>query len=244
MVFDSDCDQLLEEALIRANLCKVIAEFFLVPPTRSFLKALAASPLFPVAVEPGREFGEIVQEFHNLFMVPTGPYVFPFESCYEGRTETAPGRLMGKPAGEVKNYYTHCGFEQASETPELPDHAGVEMSFLQALAEREANAWRRREPGQAAGWCKLYVAFYKDHASRWIPDLCAEVEKRAIHDYQRGFAQWITCLFREGTLLPSGNQMEEADPPPGPSAGKTNGKPENGVARASGAASHAGELRP
>jgi TorA maturation chaperone TorD len=192
-------ERLVEEAMIRANLYRIIGAFFLTPPTEQFLTALASSPVAPFQIDSRWTLDELVQEFHDLFMVPTGPYVFPFESCYEGRRGcgSAPGLLMGKPAREVQDSYRRAGFELAAENSELPDHAGVEFSFLQALAERETAAWRDGDEQQARDWRQLQLEFLSTHTSRWIPALCDEIAANTTQPYFRVFAEWIRSVVEE-----------------------------------------------
>ncbi len=188
---------LAEEATIRANLYRVAVAFFMGPPTESLLAALNSNPLVPFELDSGWSLADLVQEYHDLFQVPTGSYVFPYESCYRGRSDTRPGPLMGKTTVEVQEFYERAGFEVAPEARELPDHAGVEFGMLQQLAEREAEAWRAEEEEQAHNWQRWQSAFVTGHMARWIPDLCTQVESKTTQRYFSDFASWIRGFVGE-----------------------------------------------
>jgi len=180
-----------EEAAIRANLYRVAAAFFMSPPTESLLKAVASNPLVPFDVDSGWNIEDLVQEYHDLFQVPTGSYVFPYESCYLGRSKSRPGPLMGKCTVEVQEFYKQAGFEVAPDARELPDHAGVEFGMLQKLAEKEAEAWRAEEEKQARNWQRWQSAFVTRHMAQWIPELCTQIEFKTTQRYFSDFASWI-----------------------------------------------------
>jgi len=186
--------QLAEEAAIRANLYRVISAFFLQPPTAQLLEALAENPVSPVEIDDGWELEQLVQEHHDLFQVPLGNYVFPYESCYRGRKGDKPGQLMGKPAIEVQDFYQRAGLGVSPEARELPDHAGIEFAMLQVLAEREADAWREGAEEVAGRWQLWQSVFLERHICRWIPELCDQIRAKTAQPYFERFAAWVRAL--------------------------------------------------
>ncbi len=201
-----------EEAAVRANLYRIAAAFFLKPPTREFLDALAGNPLSPAPSDPGWVLEDLEQEFHDLFLVPVPGYVHPYESCYRGMSESGPGMLMGEPARKVAALYSRCGLEPAPDTQELPDHAGLEFSFLCHTAEREARAWEEGDEEAAQAWRRFHDRFLDEHLRGWIPELCSAIQARATQPYYREFARWIADLVRNGA-------PEEDEPGPAEAAG-------------------------
>ena len=193
--------ELLEEARIRANLYQVFAAFFLTPPSDEFLSALESDPSGRFKAKSAWKASELTEEFHALFLAPACQYVFPYESCYLGRRGSRPGRLMGRPALQVQDFYRRAGFDRAPETSELPDHAGLEFSMLQELAEKEAAAWEEGNEEQASHWRQLEAEFLRAHPARWVPALCDQIATKAFHPYFRTFSEWIHSAVAESELL-------------------------------------------
>ena len=185
-----------EAAAIRANLLQVVAAFFTAPPTAAFLEALRDNPLAPVHAHPEVPLENLVQEFHDLFQVPTGAYVFPYESCYRGRSKDGkPGPLMGPATSQVQDLYRQAGFEVAAEAAELPDHAGVEFAMLQRFAQLEAEAWRAGDETAAQLWTNYQTALLGRHLVQWIPTLCGTIQQHSREPYFQEFATWICRLL-------------------------------------------------
>ena len=214
-VLTTDKEKLVQEAEIRSNLYRVFASFFLLPPSEEFLSALSSSPIVEFSVDSSWKVTELHQEFHSLFLVPTEGCVFPYESCYRDRQGDRPGRLMGKAALEVQELYRRAGFTLAAEASELPDHAGLEFSFLQVLAEKEAAAWREGAEEQAWRWRHLHTEFLNAHPVQWLPALCDEISAKTAHTYFNCFARWISGVVdrldtaEDHCILPSPKLPEE-----------------------------------
>lgn len=192
-----DAAELAEEAQIRANLCRIFAAFFLTPPSEQFLSALASSPITRIERDSSWDVSALQIEFHALFLVPAAQYVFPYESCYRNWRGSRPGRLMGRPALDVQEFYRRVGLDLAPEASELPDHAGVEFSVLQLLADREATAWRDGADEQARHWHQLQMEFLSTHTGLWIPALCSEIAAKTAQPYFSAFADWIRGVVEE-----------------------------------------------
>jgi TorA maturation chaperone TorD len=158
---------------------------------------LASNPFVDFKVDSSWDLEQLKLEFHALFLVPADRYLFPYESCYRGFRDGRPGRLLGKPAREVRDYYQKARLKVRSKEAELPDHAGVEFSFLYMLANREVAAIEEGEEDRARHWHSLEVAFFDCHPARWIPDLCDEIKATANHCYFKGLAEWIEKTVEE-----------------------------------------------
>lgn len=170
---------------IHANVFRLVSSLFLVEPPKALLDQLALDEAWEMigmfveqsAYQPLRELAQSRQlsapdlslEFHALFTVPLGSYVFPFESCY--RVATPPGPLMGPPAIEVQSAYAAAGFALAPQQAEPPDHIGLELAFVAELLDRHAAARGAGEDETAAAVAGQIQSFCRGHLTRWLPTL-------------------------------------------------------------------------
>jgi TorA maturation chaperone TorD len=98
-----------------------------------------------------------------------------------------------------------------ARTSELPDHAGLELGFLQRLAEAEMSSWAHGDDDQSHYWQSLQAGFFEHHVARWIPDLCVEVKASSDLPYFVGFADWIASALEEirrSGFVPPGSNLE------------------------------------
>jgi TorA maturation chaperone TorD len=149
---------------------------------------------------------KLKQEHDDLFNVPLGKYVVPYESVYRDTWERKgmrkKGLLMGPSAQNVKSIYRRAGAELHENYAELPDHAGIELAFMHYLCQREKDAWQKDQPEEAIMWMKFEEKFVRDHLARWFPDLCDEITKKTRSDFYRGIAQLIKeFVLKEENML-------------------------------------------
>jgi TorA maturation chaperone TorD len=156
------------------------------------------------AVNPDNADVSLKQEFMDLFAVPTGRYVMPFEDVCRGKTaedRQARGPLMGGSAIAVSKIYREAGTEINQACRELPTHIGVELSFMSVLCECEAEAIIAEETpailsqGKREGaesmklkYRKLQIRFLRDHLTEWFPLLCQSILANAKSNFYRGLA--------------------------------------------------------
>lgn len=159
----------------RADLYHALAEALAEPPEWLVFPG-KAWPLFESATQLGQcsqaaqqavlALGEIGAEslsrrkarYENLFIGSGRPKFDLYESMYSS------GRLFGPETLAVERVYKSAGIETVS--PELPDHASVELAFLAHIAEQQF-----LQPEQASLWVKLERRFIRQHAGRWLPNL-------------------------------------------------------------------------
>jgi TorA maturation chaperone TorD len=170
---------------IRANVFRMAGGLFLAEPSRELLTDLAVDETWEImhllterdGYQPLRELAQsgtlsledLRLEFHALFTVPLGCYIFPFESCY--RVAKPPGPLMGPPAIEVQSAYAAAGFAIAPETLEPPDHIGLELSFVAELLDRHATALETFDGENSALVAGQIHSFCTGHLNCWLPQL-------------------------------------------------------------------------
>lgn len=191
---------------IRANMYRFLASSFLEPPTEGTIDLIRDSDYLAqlgdmVSSEAYRHFSNFVErkefeelkiEFDNLFRIPMGQFVTPYESVYcDGREvagESVRGLLMGPSVLEVKRLYAKGGMAISPKCPYLPDYVGVELSFMAHLCEGEEEALARGSDDEAQAFRDLGRTFFKEHIQRWVPDMCRRMAEKTTHDFFLGLA--------------------------------------------------------
>ena len=154
------------------------------------------------------------QEFMDLFAVPTGRYVMPFEDVYRGGSPDSPeqrGPLLGVRAVAVNRMYRETGAQMDRTCKELPTHIGVELSFMSFLCEREASALseegRRDVPGQdkeqpviSTLFRQIQLRFLREHLNRWFPQLSKKIQANARSPLYRSLALLTEELLARDTV--------------------------------------------
>lgn len=209
-----------QSAEARANMYRFLSAVFLSPIEEDSLQRLVdeefldeLSTLFgEQAVAELRDFAATVsvkedlpslkQEYMDLFAVPTGRYVTPFEDVFRGRSaegKEVRGPLLGERAIAVIRAYRRAGAEMDGGCMELPTHVGVELSFMNYLCEQEAAACcsqdsdavldrQNEESANPARYRKLQSRFLQEHLNEWFPRLSSTIQVAADGPLYRGLA--------------------------------------------------------
>jgi TorA maturation chaperone TorD len=132
------------------------------------------------------------QEFHDLFLVPLGRYVTPYEAVYRdqrvvGDTRVG-GLLMGPSTVAVMSEYRASGVQASPDCGELPDHVGIELSFMAVLCGRELEAWQGGDTTGARRFLEREQRFLEAHLLQWVPALSRRIADNASSDFYRGVA--------------------------------------------------------
>ncbi len=144
-----------ELAGARAGAYEVLAALYSRPPTEELvagLLKLAPSPAldalsdgpaaeclrrYALACGGEPDMAALRQEFDDLFVVPLGRYVTPYEAVYRDQRlvgeRVVGGLLMGPSTVAVLSDYRAGGVEVAPDCGELPDHIGIELNFMAIL---------------------------------------------------------------------------------------------------------------
>jgi TorA maturation chaperone TorD len=224
-----DSDSAYLDAVARGNMYRFLAALYLQAPTLElvrntmdveFLEELALlfgeSPVvelinYASSVDLENDVALIKQDYMDLFAVPAGRYVTPFEDVYRGtRVDGGQerGPLLGVRAIAVKIMYRMAGVEMESTCKELPTHIGVELAFMNYLCDSEAATMRdnqgtaRPDPEKIGSpgpgiYRRLQGQFLKEHLNDWFPQLSQAIQAKAATRFYRGLAQlteaFIAC---------------------------------------------------
>jgi TorA maturation chaperone TorD len=209
-----------QDAEARGNMYHFLSRIYLHPPNQDLvqhlstkiflvglsslfgLETVAHLEKFAATADCDKNVEVLKQDYMDLFAVPTGRYVTPFEDVYLGKTiegKQERGPLMGERAVAVRRMYREAGAEMERDCRELPTHIGVELSFMSFLCEQEAVAIRNEErdaPFNQKGekstdsikYRELQIKFIQKHLKEWFPQLCQSIKANAKSQFYRGLA--------------------------------------------------------
>jgi putative dimethyl sulfoxide reductase chaperone len=220
-----------QKAMTRGNMYRFLSAVFLNPPSENFLERIgdrdliqelsrlfgqkaAALKEFAAAAHSDEDITSLTQEYMDLFAVPTGRYVLPFEDVYRGTTvdgKQERGPLLGKRAIAVTRIYREGGAEMERTCKELPTHIGVEIAFMSFLCEREALAILDREGENVDSdkYRQLQVRFLEEHLNQWFPQLSQSIQKNAKSRFYPGLALIAEAFLTQDTASLSGKLHSE-----------------------------------
>jgi TorA maturation chaperone TorD len=150
---------------------------------------------------------DLQQEFMDLFAVPAGRYVTPFEDVYRGASaERKLGPLLGEHAVAVRRLYRAAGGEVDENCRELPTHIGVELAFMSFLCAREAAARSGEGAPFPSDDCAsasaprdcfraLQLRFLREHLNAWFPQLNRAIQEQAASGLYRGLGELTQAVL-------------------------------------------------
>jgi TorA maturation chaperone TorD len=200
----------------RGQLYRFLAAVYLRPPSATLVAPfLDAETLAELADRFGTDavadlvefragfdgdYGALDQQYQDLFVVPLGRYVTPYEAVYRDERilgdEVVRGLLMGPSTLGVRALYRAAGLEIAPELRELPDHIGLELACMAMLCDAEAHALEQGDAAAVARARDLQRRLLREHLLQWVPALCARVRAQAQGALYRGLAALTEALLR------------------------------------------------
>ena len=203
-------------AKARANVNRFLSAAYLKPPGESLVATLSGDSFIEelekifgsTAVDGLRKFAEefegdhesLDQEFQELFMVPLGRYVTPYESVYRDERQVGDTVVRGLLAGDstlaVKQLYREAGADISEDFKDFPDHIGLELACMEFLCEQEARAWEQQDLAKAGQMRELQKRLLHEHLLVWAPALCARIRENAPGPFYRGIAGLTEASLR------------------------------------------------
>jgi TorA maturation chaperone TorD len=130
---------------------------------------------------------EVRQAFMDLFKVPGGKYVTPYESVYRDSRENdgaqVSGLLMGASAIDAQRWYRLGTAEITDQIKELPDHIAVEFGFMAYLSRKEQEFFSIRDDIHFRRSREMQRDFLASHILSWFGALCGRVTEKSDHLY-------------------------------------------------------------
>jgi TorA maturation chaperone TorD len=151
----------------RSSTYRLLARLTLSEVDQSLARVLDGMPIFGEALSASggpSQLQPLRVDFTRLFLLNTHPY----ESVYLDES----GMLNTPSSGQVLAAYRASGFDSPwLSRSGAPDHIGLELEYLAALVEAEAEAWDQDGAGRAARLRAEQRSFLADHLLRWAPIL-------------------------------------------------------------------------
>ncbi|NIN51941.1 MAG: hypothetical protein GTN80_06455 [Nitrososphaeria archaeon] len=138
------------------------------------------------------DYETLIQEYYNLFKIPGGKYVPPYESVYTDKK----GLIMGPSTVATKKFYARAGVEVSNEYKDLPDHIGLEQRFVSHLCDKELKCWIKGDAKGAMTLLALQREFLNDHLMKWISEFRKKVEESTKNDFYKGITRLTEDLIK------------------------------------------------
>lgn len=206
-----DRDEMIALAPARREVYAFLSSAFAEPPSEESLAALrsdvflssAAAMFSEQTLTTFRRYGEAAgyigdlkdqahQEFMNLFKVPGGQYVSPYESVYRDTRDVAgqrvKGLLMGPSAVDVQKWYRLAAVEICDEYKDLPDHVCLELNYLAHLCAKEQEFASTKDWAKLARAWEMQRDFLAAHVVTWLGELRDKIHEKSHNAYFRALA--------------------------------------------------------
>ncbi len=201
----------------RGQMYRFLSAAFLAPPTErlvapfltgEFLTEMeaafgpaAVADLSQFAREFQGDYAGLDQAFQDLFMVPLGRYVTPYEAVYRDARDVGDtrvrGLLMGPSTLAVQQLYREAGMAIADDYTDLPDHVGLELACMEFLCQVEGQAWERQDLPEVRRVRHLEGRLLHNHLLQWVPALCQRVRENAPGPFYRGIASLTVAYLSQ-----------------------------------------------
>ena len=203
----TDWKELAESAKFRSHIYGLLATVFRQEPNLALIRELRAPPLWGVFSDLEVDLGEVfittpetqlleilALEFTRLFIGPNN-HISAHESIF-AEMDHGIGSLWGARTVAVKNFIETTGLDYDSEFTGVPDHASVELEFMQRMTAWEADKWQQHDRENAEYCLKVQRMFLDQHLLAWLPQFCDVVIKQADIRFYAGVAE-LTKNFLE-----------------------------------------------
>ncbi len=211
--------RLTELSRARHDVYAFLGSAFLAPPNEQSLRALAdeafvagaAEFLGSDVLESLRQYATAAeqtaelqrqahQEFMNLFKVPGGQYITPYESVFRDARDVGgqqvKGLLMGQSAVSVQKWYKLAAVEISDEYKDLPDHIGLELNFLAHVCAKEREfAGKNDQPRLTRAW-EIERDFLSAHVVSWVGQFRDKLYDKSQHTFFRTLADLLVEFSR------------------------------------------------
>lgn len=139
---------------------------------------------------------ELIIEFNDLFKVPGGKYLFPYESCYrEKNIDDSIGQVYGCSTVEVKHIYKSLNINMNEK--EIPDHLGLELLLMGNLCLLEYLYLENHNEELANKYHEWQKGFLYDHLLHWGFEILRKMNTISQTDFYQSISLFMIDFIRE-----------------------------------------------
>jgi len=206
----------------RAQVYSIIRHLFLFEPSREYLQSLLQNEVLKAIGEAypeeylrtsSQEFLKAVREvleggddmlldtwaeYARLFIGPSPPIAVPYESFQ--RDAYGDRRFKGDTWMEVKEWLLDDGYVLEDKRV-LEDHAGIEFEYMQLTSMKASELARKEDRDTLFNVLMRQKKFLEEHLTKWIPELCSEIEEKTKSSFYRSLAKFTKAFLKEDLNL-------------------------------------------
>ena len=196
----NDCKEQAENAKFRSDIYGLLATVFRQEPGVALIRELRDPQLAGVFSDLGVDLGEtfynatetelmelLALEFTRLFVGPSS-HISAHESVFT-ELDNGISELWGRSTVAVKNFIETTGLDYKPEFSGVPDHASVELEFMQKLTAWEADKWQQDDRENAEFCVSVQRIFLEQHLLVWLPKFCEVVMAQAENPFYRAMSE-------------------------------------------------------
>lgn len=192
-----------EKLAERVFAYSLLARFFLDEPNKQFLLLLTNQEFlasFPCPKSKGAQIIEFCLKdpevlepafinslkgsFNNLFLGPSKKMASPYESVYRNAKKL----VFQEETLAVRSFYYKYGVMVENFQREPDDHIGFELKFMQILAEKSYDAFKKNQFNKVKKLLLDQKKFLQEHLIKWVYDFVAQVRQNTDSDFFQGAA--------------------------------------------------------
>ncbi len=209
--------ELIEDALARASIYRMLAGVFIEEPSPAFIAAMRDEGLLGQLAEAGIVFGQdflspdekalddaLACEYATLF-ASSGCFP-PVESV------RLMGRFKQEPCFRLERTYREAGFKLCKGRFEVfPDQLGVELLFVAELLNRCVEALSTEQIKEYRRLDKEIKRFWTQHLGRWVRGYSRLIGRASNHSFYREMAKFLGGFAEEEIAAMNLKNLEDLD---------------------------------
>jgi len=192
-----------EKLAERVFAYSLLSRFFIDEPNKEFIALLINNNLLATFPCPKSKGAQVIDfslkdpqvlepafidslkgSYNNLLLGPSKKMAAPYESVYRN-----PKKLVfQEETMAVRQFYQKYGVLPEKFQQEPDDHIALELKFMQILAEKSYEAFKKNQFNKAKKLLLDQEKFLQEHLTKWVFDFVVQVRQNTDSDFFQGAA--------------------------------------------------------